>query len=404
MIAKWVIYFTIAFYMIWRIITLGFAEYYSKHAIKQQHALIALEWRINHPQALFEQARTMSDLGFATLEQLLQRAAWFNPTDSKIYLLLARLLENNGTTERASGLTIIADQLSPMQSAAQLDIANFWLKQGKLDKFIEHINTVLRLHSKLRPRLYPIIVNMLEIPEARSALKMILRDSPEWWDDFFRYAAVNTPSVNTLRFFFQLQAKPSDSQRLYYMRRLQREKLWAEMFFVWVNSLGSQELKYFGNLYNGGFELPPSNEGFDWYLSEVKGVTAETTFTKSRSDNRAIRVHFRGLRTRFQHLFQYLFLKPGQYELRGRVKLEDLRAERGLMWSISCENDQKKLLAVSEHFLGTHQWRWFTVEFRVPDSDCVVQNLRLALAGRVALDFQAKGTAWFDEMIVERVD
>ena len=52
--------------------------------------------------------------------------------------------------------------------------------------------------------------------------------------------------------------------------------------------------------------------------------------------------------------------------------------------------------------LRTDHWQHFTTQFQVPAQDCAVQMLRLELAGRSALDYEAKGAIWFDDISIAR--
>jgi hypothetical protein len=94
-------------------------------------------------------------------------------------------------------------------------------------------------------------------------------------------------------------------------------------------------------------------------------------------------------------------LDPGTYTLHGRVRPENFEAAEGLQWSIYCVGTTTALTH-SERFHGTDHWQHFTVQFKIPVQGCAVQMLRLELAGRSALDFEAKGVAWFDDISISR--
>jgi len=110
-------------------------------------------------------------------------------------------------------------------------------------------------------------------------------------------------------------------------------------------------------------------------------------------------VSFNGERVRFQHVLQYLFLDAGHYRLQGRARTDSFKTERGLRWRMRCVG-ASALLAESEPFVGSDEWRKFTVDFTVPGQGCPVQLLRLELDGRVELDFEAQGGVWFDDLAI----
>ena len=110
---------------------------------------------------------------------------------------------------------------------------------------------------------------------------------------------------------------------------------------------------------------------------------------------------FRGPRIQFQHVHQYMMLDPGPHTLHGRVRTDNLETPEGVRWSIYCAGSATAL-AHSAGFKGTDHWQHFAVPFVVPAKNCTAQMLRLELAGRSALDYQARGTIWFDELSVVR--
>lgn len=175
-----------------------------------------------------------------------------------------------------------------------------------------------------------------------------------------------------------------------------------EAWFVWLNSLPKERLGKLGYLYNGGFEWPLSGTGFDWIVDNHPAVSLSAASTYGTTDERALRVSFRGLRLKFQHLHQYLMLSPGNYSLKGRARPDKLQAEQGMQWALYCVGKTKPI-AVTERFKGSEPWFHFRTAFTIPASGCQVQMLRLELAGTIRLDFDASGTIWFDNLVIEKL-
>jgi hypothetical protein len=101
-------------------------------------------------------------------------------------------------------------------------------------------------------------------------------------------------------------------------------------------------------------------------------------------------------------LSQLLALPAGEYTLRGRVRADGLEASPGLIWAITCRGKKEYRIGQTGHFSGRSVWRAFETRFSVPAENCPAQILRLQLDGRVALDFEAKGSIWFDDIRIER--
>ena len=61
------------------------------------------------------------------------------------------------------------------------------------------------------------------------------------------------------------------------IERLQRDGQWPDAYLVWLNGLPLEQRQRVGYVFNGGFELPLSNAGFDWRIPAQDGavVSAE---------------------------------------------------------------------------------------------------------------------------------
>jgi len=81
--------------------------------------------------------------------------------------------------------------------------------------------------------------------------------------------------------------------------------------------------------------------------------------------------------------------------------MDDLRNDRGLVWSLSC-SPGKQQLADSERFNGRRSWTPFAVDFEIPREGCGSQLLRLRLDARVPAEQWVGGRAWFDDLRIAR--
>lgn len=405
-VLKWALFLIAAGLLAWRMVVVNLADHFARQDTASA-ATSALSWYPHHPQALYIQGRALMNDHPSKAEQLLRQAAQENPTDGRVYMALAHLWEQRGELEKAANLVTIASQLAPMRSAVQLQAASFWFRQGQLERALQRWGTALDLRPQIRASLYPQLLRLAEDPQAQPAFAVLLNDPPSWWESFFSYAAANAANLETLWVLYQLRSQnghtPSATERSRYMARLQRNGLWMEAYFTWLNSLDAQQLAALGNIYNGSFELPFSGEGFDWRTSLVQGVMVETALT-SGGGNRALHVVFEGRRVPFKHLYQYLLLQPGNYQLRGQARPEGLQTAQGVQWTLRCIAGGRQVLGTSERFLGSDEWRQFTIEFTVPVENCQVQELRLELIGRFAQEFAASGAVWFDDLRIRRIN
>lgn len=387
----------------WRILVTGIADYYAEQE-KPDAAAGALRWQAGQPAALYQQAEALLESGPATAERLLQAAAWANPTDARIYVTLAELwATKEGRQPAAIELAEIADVLGPVSSPVLAYSADFWQSRGRLDRMLAHWSLLLRTQPTVASALYPELLKFAEDPEQQGLLHPLLENPPAWWDQFFAYAAREAPQTGTVVSLYQQRQRgdqsPSGLEQRAYLERLWRDARWPEAYQAWQKGLNEQQTQALDRIYNGSFELPLTEGGFDWRIASPRGARVETAHTYGARGEKALHVIFDGQRVRFRHVQQYLLLEPGPYRLQGQVRPDSLRTERGLRWTLRCVAEGP-LLAESERFLGSDHWRIFTVDFTVPESACPAQVLRLELDGRAELDFQVQGEIWFDDLAV----
>lgn len=395
----------VAALLAWRVLVNGLAEHYAGQETPEG-ASAALRWRGDQPAALYQRGLASSEREPVASERWFQAAIWADPTDALAYLALAELWVGSGRQLAAIGLVEIADVLAPMRSPALARSAAFWLNQNRPDRALERWSLLLRTRPQAAGQLYPVLLRLADNPAAQPLLRPLLDKPPEWWDGFFAYAAAKAERPETVMFLYQHRSRasgpPDIAEQRIYLDRLWREGRWLEAYLAWLNGLDERQQQGLGHLYNGGFELPVTGMGFDWRMSPPRGATVETVETYGTRGGRALHVTFDGQRVHFQHVYQPLYLEPGRYQLQGRVRPDRLQAERGLRWRVRCGGQSVRVLAESEPFVGSDDWRSFTADFTVPETDCAVQLLRLELEGRAELDFTAQGGIWFDDLTINR--
>jgi tetratricopeptide (TPR) repeat protein len=389
-------------WLAWRIVILGMAN---QAALENHEPETALGWYAHHPRAHLDLG--LRDLQSRPEEALphLRAAIEANPAESRSYAALGQLLEKAGAAEPARKAMETAALMGPQRSDVQMDVTVYWMRQGKFPRALQHWNTVLRHQPALRDRLFPYLLKGAEDPANQPAFEALLKQPVPWWSGFFIHAASHAVRPETVQRLFSLSRKGANALPPEafgaYLTRLQKDGDWTVAWFVWLSSLSKEGLAQSGHVYNGSFEIPPSNMGFDWIYRQSPAVAMETASTYGTTGERALHLVFRGLRIRFEHLHQYLLLPAGTYYLQGRARPDNLKAAQGMQWSLYCFG-KKEPLTVTDRFSDTDQWIRFRSQFTVP-AGCPVQILRLELAGRIALDYDVSGGIWFDDLAIEQV-
>lgn len=75
---------------------------------------------------------------------------------------------------------------------------------------------------------------------------------------------------------------------------------------------------------------------------------------------------------------------------------------QGLRWSLYCVNPKEPPLAATETFCGKEDWQNFVLDFELPKANCPIQILRLEQEAQVIATGEAKGSVWFDDLVIDR--
>lgn len=390
--------------VLWRVVVVNLADHFAQEG-SPESARQALNWNAGQPRALGDLALQQMTAGASPVKSL-AAAAQANPADGRIPAAMAFDAQKAGAKELAGRAMQVATALAPQRTDVNLAAYRFWLAQDNPGRALAAANVALTRDPELAETMYPQLLWLMRHPQADEAFSSLLKTRVRWWPGFFDYVAVKAPNVEVVRLLYSMQLQgpnPVERPQLQtYLARLQRDGQWLDAYLVWLNSVPADAMNFSGELYDGGFEDTGRNLGFEWLNQAVPGVMVGFDSTYGTTGARALHVVFQGtMRTYWRHFNQYLMLTPGEYTLRGRVRIDSLQSERGLQWQIRC-NGAAESLAATDRFNGTDQWHHFVVPFVVPQGDCPVQDLRLELVGKSALDFEASGQIWFDDLAILR--
>jgi len=403
-IRTWVIFAATAgilAFVAWRVATLGMAA-----NAAHSDPVEALTLRPGHPDAslrvveeqLLQAPSASVDVG------LVRSAIRSAPLDGRGYRILARNAELEGKPDAAARLYALAADRGPRDMTTQMWLLKQALLEGAYDRAVARLDQMLRVQPQLLPRLVPVLIALSLAPESKADTAIVLNRNPPWRAGFM--PLLMRDGRDTLALFGLMEslrrseAGLSEQEISAWIDRLTRDRQWGTAYLTWVRSLPAHDRQFVGNIYNGGFEQQPSNFGFDWRFERVGGAQISRSQVNGSVGDLALRVGFEGRRVPFQHVRQMLALAPGSYRFQGRVRLDDLRSERGLVWTLSCVEDSRTL-AESEPMSGRSDWREFRIELIVPDQGCGGQWLTLRLPARIKAEQLIGGVAWFDGLKIQ---
>lgn len=384
----------------WRAISTNVSDFLLQQEDPENTAQ-AVRWNPDSPFALYQHGATLAAKDPGQAIPLFQDAISKHPGYALPFAAIAIIREREGDIEGATRAMGVATRMAPQRVDIQLEAGRFWLRREDYTLAMKHISTALKFGWNFHSILFPDLLKLAENEASRNpAFESLLKENVSWWPYFMEYVA-NHGKLETLRALFELQANsptPVREEELRtYITRLQRDHQWPESYLVWLNHLNNERLHSLGNIFNGSFEERITNFGFDWIITPASQVIIEAASTAGASGKRALQVTFKGPRIQFKNVHQYTILKPGNYMLHGRARPESLETVEGIQWAIYCVGSPTAI-ATSQPFSGSHRWRNFSLQFKVPSEECAIQQLRLELAGSSNADYEARGTIWFDDI------
>jgi hypothetical protein len=397
-----------AFVLAWLSLANGVGSYYANRVAAGDDALIenVLVWNPDHSGTLFRKAlKTLPEEPEAAT-RLLEQAYRANSTDPFPLIALSAQAFDAGDMERGDALIELASRLAPVDPRVQEAAATYWGKRGRYDRMIAHWSTTLEADRSRRDVLFPRLLALAENPESRALLEPLASSPPSWWTDFFRYVSRSALESDAVRYLYasrrqSTQVPVSLDERADYVARLQKDGSIAEAYLVWMSGLDETARRQLGLLFDGGFDLPISGQGFGWRVARHDHFSAEPAPTHGATGRSALRVRFRRFEGSFRHVAQPLFLDPGTYRLTGRARIDSLDSKGGVKWTLRCVQPESTVLGDGPRLLGSSDWSDFGFDFEVP-STCQYQQLILVSGGTRSFEQKLDGVIWFDDMKIAR--
>ena len=387
----------------WRVLTLGLADFFWKDEPDK-----ALRWRSAHADATYRQfdLGEMAQPPHRGSARQARAAIRRSPLDGRGYAWLALLAEVEGHLAEAERLNLLSAQRGPRNMRVLAWLVDREVQRRDYPRAFAHIDQILRIQPELSIRLSPALSTLASEPGAQEELAATLKRKPPWRADFLGRLIASAPDAAALvPLMERLRQQPgglSEQELSAWIDRLGQTRNWGAAYLTWAQSLSAEQSGRIGNVFNGGFEAEPSGYGFDWRITRVPGARISIGHEEGAVDRSALRVDFEGRRVPFQNVRQLLALAPGAYRLSGRSKLNDLRNARGLVWSLTCAEDDRPIGA-TEAMTGHSRWREFQLEFEVPGQSCGGQWLVLRIPARIPAEQLVSGSAAFDDLRIKAV-
>lgn len=392
----------VAAFLLWRIVVMNVAEFYAANNDPKM-----VSWNASHPKSLRIASNRLVEKNLPEARKLLQRSAFLNPANGQTLAALALVWQQEGNLTLAKQAARFAGLITPKNAATQYALGSFYFSAEEPILALKHWSVAIDGDPSYIKELFPIMLQVMESRAFKVKAVEAVKNADKWWPRFFVHAMNNTTDSDVLKgLYFARAAKVDQATRKLYLDYLIRIGSHVDAYFIWLNGLPQDDLSALGNVFDGGFELVPTNEGFGWRVANDNSVMATFEAVYGQVGSKALHVTFlEGIHRRVL-ASQYLMLDPGSYRLSGKSRLESLSAGKGIFWSIQCLDVKlNKPVASTDHFTGTDVWQNFEIDFSLPTENCPIQQLRLEADGSVNDNYSDyAGSAWFDALEILKLE
>lgn len=328
-----------------------------------------------------------------------------NPTDSNVWINLARSYRENGMNENASYAARKAVFLDKNNPNIIWDAGVLYLS---IDQFPEAVNLFRRyiyinpseqykvysLCHQMRVDAVYIIDNLLpsEISFYREYLNFLMNnklytESAEAWD---RMKTFNPERKDYIKYCdFMLEAGELDNAKTVWNDFLKRFNM-TEPDKHLTNHLNV--------IWNGDFNLPIEKGCFDWRIGKAEGVKIFIDKDIKLSGAASLSAQFDGKHNPDIYLArQKVIVEPGQkYKASVSIKTDKITTQNGIILEVAnhkCGNFFRKTSPVT----GTNVWKTLEIEFIIP-IDCNIVNLGIKREKSDKFDNKIDGDVWIDSI------
>lgn len=355
---------------------------------------------------------TELQVDFESAEKHIQQAVILSPNNYKYRLLLAEIIDARGDYARAELAFNDALQLAPNYSEVHWKVANFLVRQKRIEDSVEHfriaansnpalfaatldlvwavsdrnilfLNRIVKDDQKGQLKLALLLANQSHIPEAADIFSKIDKDIvlPAWESSSFFDSLINK-GFSKLAYDLWIQ-----------LQNVERETVNRSL--IWNGDFESES------------DFGPAH--FDWRIGKSDYARIGFDSAKTHSGKRSLLLDFLGRdTTKLDNEVKHLIaLQPGiNYRFEYYLKTEEFETDEGPRVVISDKSGKR--IAQSEPVpTGTKDWTRMSVNFIAPQKmtgDATALFISIKRQPRYSYDQPTRGRIWFDDFEVTEVN
>ncbi|MGD0885989.1 MAG: hypothetical protein ABSA46_14170 [Thermodesulfovibrionales bacterium] len=330
-----------------------------------------------------------------------------NPTDSQTWLALAKAYRDYGATENAAFALRKSVALDKNDPDLLWEAGVFSLREEKVSYAAQLFRRYIYIVPEEQENVYSLFHSMKVDSEyivdnlvPRDGISVrrylnflvankLLHESAAVWERMKPYGLDRKDYIGYCNFLIE-EGEIRDAL-----------EIWSE--FVKKFKLSTVEEQPDSLIWNGDFELPIENGGFDWRLGQADGVSIFRDHDIKKTGEASLSTHFDGKHNPdLSIIYQIVPVEPGKnYKLTGFIKTEKITTTNGIFFEVTghrCEPFVKR----SEPVTGTNLWRRMEIEFITP-KDCKTVVVGVRREKSVKFDNKIAGDAWIDSLSLDRL-
>lgn len=340
------------------------------------------------------------------LYQMVREALRREPLNARGLRLLAELSEGHAPRSEVARLMRMAVRRNLHESIAVFWLLNEALAEKNYTDVITYADILLRTEARLNAHAIHALAKACDDSAGLDLVLQALRANPRWRSAFITSVSQYVTDARTpLQLLIGLKDSgypPTTAELAPFFGLLLRNRLHELAYYTWVQFLPPEQLVRVVVPFNGDFETQPSGLPFDWNIPSSPNAIAGIV-SLPPPGGKALRVEFGLGRIEFAGVSQLVLLPPGDYTFSASYTAS-INGRRGLVWAIACVDGGKELGRTAMMLGSVPKPTPIMFNFKVPETECRAQQLRLFHDSRSASEQFVSGWSNQQDVRITRRD
>lgn len=330
-----------------------------------------------------------------------------DPTRAFTWLALSKAYaanDNKKWAEYAVRRAVLVDHANP---PINWEAGMFYLTEGQLQGAAVYFRRYLVLMPSEQGKLYTI----LHAAGMRPAfmLDQLLPAEGQFRNLYFRFLLAHKQTESIAELWERRNSwRPATGDYLAYCDFLIETGSVREAQSVWTGLISHvyparRDQDSSNMIFNGDFEYPPQEGGFDWKIGHVEGVHVFIDSEVKKSGRSSLAARFSGTTNPGMYVAQQTVLvKPRQhYRISAQIRTDHLTTRNGVLLEVLSQ-DRASLAIRSDVVTGTNDWKPVDLEFTTPAA-CSLVRIGVKREQSTKFDNKISGDVWLDEFKLTEV-